>query len=704
MEKQPKTPPYTQNRELSWLRFNQRVLEEGADPQVPLLERLKFVSIFTSNLDEFFMIRVGSLFDIAQMDADHLDNKSGWTATQQLDQIYKAVGPLYHQRNETYTAIKKEMTSKGIHALDYKDLRTSEAKYVREYYKSNIRPILAPQIVDPHHPFPHIANKEVYIVALLKRKGETVLGLMPIPSILPPILRLPGEDFRYIRMEYILLNFAQDMFGKYEIIEKNCMCITRNADIHPDDEAYVVSMDFRTLMKKALNKRRRLAVVRLEVNYPMSDAFSKMLCEKFEITQTQIFVSSIALKLNYAFDLIAMLSDEQRKSLTFPTHTPTPTPEIVPGKRIISQIRQKDLLTFYPYQSMDTFLQMIREAANDPAVISIKITIYRLAKKAKLVDYLCAAAENGKEVTVLLELRARFDEQNNIDWSERLEDAGCKIIYGFDVYKVHSKVCLITCKDKNGIYYITQVGTGNYNEKTALLYTDLSLTTANPEIGRDAVEFFKNMSIANPDGRYKRLLVAPNHLKDVILDLIDAEIEKGVHGSIFLKMNSLTDIDFINKLTEASKAGVEIKIIVRGICCVLPHIPGQTDNILITSIVGRFLEHSRVYCFGSGDEQSIYIASADLMTRNTERRIEVACPILDPAIKRDIIEMMETHWSDNVKARVICADGSYSKKIDNRQPFNSQEYFIRHYETLTPPQKAKSSMLVKIRRLFGSGS
>ncbi len=696
-------PPYTQNRELSWLRFNQRVLEEGADPQVPLLERLKFVSIFTSNLDEFFMIRVGSLFDIAQMDAEHLDNKSGWTAAEQLEQIYTAVRPLYEQRNAIYKQIKKEMADQGIHALEYKHLRSSEVKYIKEYYKNDIRPILAPQIVDPHHPFPHIANKEVYIVALLKRKGATVLGLMPIPSSLPPFVRLPGAELRYIRMEYILLQFAQDMFGKYDIIEKNCMCITRNADIHPDDEAFVVSMDFRTLMKKALNKRRRMAVVRMEINYPMSTNFSSLLCDKFEINPTQIFVSAIALKMGYAFDLIPMLSPEQQELLAYPPHTPAP-PKLQQGVKIIRQVRQKDLLTFYPYQSMDTFLQMIREAAHDSSVISIKITIYRLARKAKLVDYLCAAAENGKEVTVLLELRARFDEQNNIDWSEKLEDAGCKIIYGFDVYKVHSKVCLITCKDKNGFYYITQVGTGNYNEKTASLYTDLSLTTANPEIAQDAVEFFKNMSIANPDGNYKRLLVAPNGLKNVLLELIDREIEKGAMGSIFIKINSLTDIDFIRRLAKASKAGVEVKLIVRGICCLLPQTPGETDNILVTSIVGRFLEHSRIYCFGRGAEQNIYISSADLMTRNTERRIEVACPVLDPALKREIGDMMETHWSDNVKARVLRSDGLYAKKIDNRPPLDSQKHFIESYKTKADTLPKRERTFAKVRRIFGMRS
>lgn len=437
--------------------------------------------------------------------------------------------------------------------------------------------------------------------------------------------------------------------------------------------------DFRDLMKKLLNKRKKLSVIRLEANFPMSDKFSSYLCKRFDIETRQIFISDTPLKMGYVFNLFSKLSPSQVRQLTYKEFKPAKNTGLSLQQSIIKQIKQKDSLLFYPYESMDSFLRMIKEAANDNHVISIKISIYRLAKKAKLVDYLCAAAENGKEVTVLMELRARFDEQNNIDWSEKLEEAGCKIIYGLDAYKVHSKVCLITLKDKTGISYITQVGTGNYNEKTAELYTDLSLFTADPTIGRDAVEFFKNMSIASLDGIYEKLLVAPKNLKSVLMGLIDMEIKKGAKGAITIKINSLTDIDFIHKLAEASKAGVNINLIVRGICCLLPRISGETDNINIISIVGRFLEHSRIYSFGTGDEQKIYIASADLMTRNTERRIEVACPVQDKALKYQINRMLEAIWYDNVKARILFNDGNYIKKIDNRTLIDSQMYFLNEY-------------------------
>lgn len=670
---------YTQNRELSWLKFNQRVLEEAADVNVPLMERMKFISIFTSNLDEFFMIRVGSLFDLSLVDDEHRDNKSGMTAKEQLDKIYSEVLPLYEQKSNIYKEIKIEIQEYGVSPLDFGELEATEVKYIKEYYKANIKPILSPQIVDTHHPFPHIANKEIYIIALLKHKADFILGLLPVPNTLPEIVFLPGSDIRYIRSEKILLEYANDVFGKYEIVEKNCMCVTRNADINPDSEDFESVEDFRSLMKKLLHKRKKLSVIRLEANHSMSDKFLNYLCEKFGITSNQIFISDTPLKMGYVFGLFSRLSNAQTKQLTYPVNSPVYSTSLNAKTSIIKQIKQRDLLLFYPFENMDSFLQMIREAANESSVISIKISIYRLAKKARLVDYLCLAAENGKEVTVFMELRARFDEQNNIDWSEKLEEAGCKIIYGLDAYKVHSKVCLITLKEKSGISYITQVGTGNYNEKTAELYTDLSLITANPEIGRDAVEFFKNMSIGNIEGHYDHLLVAPTNLKKVLLELINEEIEKGDRGAITIKINSLTDIDFIDKLTEASKAGATIKLIVRGICCLLPKINGETDNITIISVVGRYLEHSRIYSFGKGDEQRIYIASADLMTRNTERRIEVACPVMDKYLKHQINNILEAIWYDNVKARILLNDGSYTKKIDNRTSIDCQEYFAQVY-------------------------
>ncbi len=670
---------YAQNRELSWLRFNARVLEQGGEESVPLMEQLKFVSIFTSNLDEFFMVRVGSLADMALVEPHATDNKSGWTAKEQLEKIYEAVRPLYEQKTAIYYRIKEGLKLYGVHPLNFCDLAPSEVKYVKNYYRSNIKPILSPQIVDAHHPFPHIPNKEICILLALKRKNENILGILPLPSSLPEVLYLPGSEIRFIRLEHILLEFASEMFSRYEITEKNIACITRNADITTRFDVMEYMEDFRTRMRKLLSKRKRLAVVRLELNYPVSEQFKSMLCQHFKIMPYQIFISATALKMGYIFDLFAKLTPPQKKQLVYAPFTPTPSVNLNPNFSILKQVQKKDVLLHYPYESMDIFLQMIREAAHNPDVISIKITIYRLAKKAKLVDYICAAAENGKDVTVLLELRARFDEQNNIDWSEKLEDAGCKIIYGFDEYKVHSKICLITMKEKNDVSYITQVGTGNYNENTAKLYTDFSLITADHNIGQDAVEFFKNMSIGNSDGNYGHLLVAPTTFKPTLLSLIDEQIALGEKGMINIKINSLTDVDFIEKLRDASRAGVTVRLVVRGICCLVPGVPDETENVRIISIVGRFLEHTRIYSFGSGEDRIFYISSADLMTRNTERRIEVACPIYDKDIKAELEHIQETAWQDTVKARELLSDGSYKRTSLQHGAVDSQEALLLEY-------------------------
>lgn len=667
---------YTQNRELSWLKFNERVLEEAEDPSVPLLERLKFVSIFTDNLDEFFMIRVGSLFDLSMIDGKRRDDKSNLTPEEQLTAIYREVRILYHKKTKVYNEIKESLKQFGVHPLDYQELEKNEVKYIKEYYKTSVEPILSPQIVDTHHPFPHIANKTLCIVSMLKHKGKNTLGILPVPASLPEVIFLPGNDVRYIRTEKILFEFVESVFVNYELIEKNILCITRNADISPDDEAFEASEDFRSKMKKMLSKRKRLSIVRLEANYPLSEKTLVTICDKFEIHESQIFVSDTALKMNYIFELFNRVNSRQRTQLTYPVFNPATPAGIDLNQSVIKQCKRQDILLFYPYESMRTFLQLIKEASCDSSVISIKITIYRLSKKTKLVDYLCTAAENGKDVTVLLELRARFDEQNNIDWSEKLEESGCKIIYGFDAYKVHSKVCLITMKEGNQVSYITQVGTGNYNEKTAELYTDISLITANPAIGQDAMDFFKNISIGYFEGNYSELLIAPVGFKRQLLTMMDEEIIKGAAGNIFIKINSLTDIDFIEKLALASRSGVKIQLIIRGICCLLPGVRGETDNITVISIVGRFLEHSRIYCFGSGQNQKIYIASADLMTRNTERRIEVACPIIDKKNKDQISKMLETLWSDNIKSRILQMDGSYIKKYLNGSGIDCQNIFI----------------------------
>lgn len=653
---------YTQNRELSWLKFNQRVLEEAQDPDVPLLERMKFVAIFTSNLDEFFMIRVGSLYDMASLKEMELDRRSKMTPKEQLERIYEAVEPLYKERDKTYSEIKKRLSPYGICGLSFKELQDPEKKYVKKYFKEQILPVLSPQIVDRNHPFPHLLNKEIYVIASLKRGNQKLFGLVPVPTYLSEILLLPGHDIRYIRMEKILMEYLEIIFDKYEVSDKNYICVTRNGDVSPDDEALDINEDFRNLMKKTLSKRRKMAVVRLETANPLTENMERYFCDRFCITPKQIFRTKMPMKLSYIFSVAEKVPEHMRRTLIYEPFVPQKSAMVDEETSMIRQIRKKDILLSYPYESMEPFLKLLKEASTDPSVVTIKITIYRLSKKARLVEYLCAAAENGKEVTVLIELRARFDEQNNIDWSERLEDAGCRVIYGFENYKVHSKICLITCKTRNGYQYITQIGTGNYNEKTAAMYTDVCLMTADREIGQDGAAFFQNMCMGNLGGSYRHLLVSPYSLKKKVLELIEEETRKGENGRIIMKMNSVTDVDFIEQISRASRAGVEVDLLVRGICCIRPGVEGYTDHVRVTSIVGRFLEHPRIFSFGRGSAQKLYIGSADMMTRNTEKRVEVGCPVYDEDLRARLNHMLQVMLEDNVKARVLDAAGTYLKK------------------------------------------
>ena len=700
---------YTQNRELSWLQFNARVLAEAEDENVPLLERFKFLAIFTSNLDEFFMIRVGSLCDMAAVDKEHTDSKSGLTAKEQLHLIYKAVEPLYARRDAAFSDVDSKLSAIGLRRLTMDSLAPDEQKYIKRYFKDIIAPVLSPQIVDSHHPFPHLEGKVLHIAALLSHKKTERLGLLPVPASLPPVVFLPETPSRYILTEDILLAYADHVFEMYDVLEKTVLCVTRNADIQVDDETFgVEGGDFRKKMEKLLRQRRRMAVVRVEINRPISDHFKEHFRSRFEVSDAQIFLSRTApLKLGYAFSLGEHLPEKKRAFLSDAPFTPQQPAMLSAGQSLLKAALQRDILLSYPYESMEPFLQMIREAANDPSVLAIRITIYRLASKAKLVEYLCAAAENGKDVTALIELRARFDEQNNIDWSERMEEAGCKIIYGFEDYKVHSKICLITRRERGAVRHITQVGTGNYNEKTAKQYTDVSLITADERIGQDAGAFFNNMALGNLSGRYSRLFVAPTSLKNNILALMDEQIAKGKDGYILLKFNSLTDIDVIAKLREASCAGVTVEMIVRGICCLLPGVPGHTENITVTSIVGRFLEHSRIYVFGRGDEEKMYISSADLMTRNTERRVEIACPIDDPAVRTRLHDILYAMQHDTVKARVLQPDGTYCKKPAVPDPICAQDLLMQQAIENARKQAAQPAphpgFLKKIRKWF-SGS
>lgn len=698
---------YTQNRELSWLAFNERVLAEAADESVPLLERLKFASIFTSNLDEFFMIRVGSLFDLMGVEPGRRDSRSGMTPEEQLHAIYDAVRPLYREREAVCLGLERLLRRYDICRLEWKELSGSEKKYCQRYFHSEVEPIISPQIVDTHHPFPHLKNNVLHIGAWVKYRSRDVFGVIPMPEALPGVLFLPcDEGLRYIHMEELLLHHAGDIFANYDVRAKCVFRVTRNADINPEDEAFDMDEndDFRKKMRKALRQRTRLAPVRLELSERISGDFLEYLKKRLPVTDEQVFFTSAPLRLDYAFSLAGKLADpELRRALTYPEFKPCRNAQIRTGESMIRQISRSDKLLSFPFESMSPFLTLLKEASEDPDVISIKITIYRLARKAKLVEYLCAAAENGKDVTVFIELRARFDEQNNIDWSERLEDAGCNVFYGFESYKIHSKICLITRRERGEIRYITQVGTGNYNEKTAEQYTDVSLLTANRDIGQDAVEFFKNMSIGELDGEYRHLLVSPYSLKREVLRLMDGEIAKGSAGRMRFKINSLTDMDIIERLRKASRAGVRIDMVVRGICCILPGIPGETENIHIVSIVGRFLEHSRIYCFGEGESERMYISSADFMTRNTQRRVETACPIYDSAVRAKLNGIMDLCLMDNVKARELHADGSYSPVHGGEERFDAQQLQMeRAIDAAAEPEPApeRESVIGRLLRRF----
>ncbi|GAA6523412.1 polyphosphate kinase [Lawsonibacter asaccharolyticus] len=669
--------PYMQNRELSWLTFNERVLEEARDPSNPLAERLKFVSIFTSNLDEFFMIRVGSLYDMAVMGDDQVDSRTGLLPSQQLEAIYRRAVLLMEQRDQVYAQLQTQLQAYGVCEVSPGQLAGKDKDFLKTYFKTQLLPILSPQIVDINHPFPHLQNKSVYVVARLHGKDRSLFGIVPVPPSAPDVVYLPGEDLRYVRTEQLLLDNLKRVFDPYGVAEKNCVCVTRNADIAPQDEGFDVDDDFRCQMQKLLHKRKRMAVVRLECAAPLSEALSAFLCKRCHVTPAQIFLSRAPMRMGFVHPMLKKLPEPLHSALLYPPFSPQ-TPPKPKRETYLHLVQRRDLLLSYPFESMEPFLRLIREAASDPSVLSIQITIYRLAQKARLVEYLCAAAENGKEVTAVIELRARFDEQNNIDWSERLEDAGCRVIYGFSDYKIHSKVCLITLKGKSGIQYVTQIGTGNYNEKTSEQYTDLSLITADQGIGRDAAEFFKNMAVGNLEGSYHNLLVSPSNLKQIILLLIGEETARGSHGRIIMKMNSLTDYDVMEKLAEASRAGVRIDLIIRGICCLRPGVPGHTEHISVTSVVGRFLEHSRIYSFGSGENQHLFLGSADMMTRNTQRRVEVICPVYATHTKARLNHILDILLRDTVKARALDSEGSYQKKVPapGAPGLSSQDFFM----------------------------
>ena len=689
---------YTQNRELSWLKFNERVLAEATDVSVPLIERLRFVSIFTSNLDEFFMVRVGSLFDLNVIAPDDAENKSGMTPAEQLDVIFHAVRPLIARRDEIYRQLSKELADAGIAEVPYEFLTDSQRAYVHDYFKENIRPLLSPQIIDRSHPFPHLKNKALYAAALLSDRSKTVLGIIDIPKSVPPILMLPGAQIKYVRTEAVVAAHLKKTFKIYDVVEQAVISVTRNADISMDEEKFDEdNPDFLNYMAKLLRKREKLAPVRLELQ-GKATRLAKQLAASLKLDMRQVYTCDCPLKLNYAYML-----DKCPPQMYYPPYSPVYPDYLNRDRPIHEQVRQRDVLLFYPYQSIQPFLDLLKQSASDPAVVSIKITIYRLANNSAIAKALCEAAENGKEVIVLMELRARFDEQNNIEWSRELEEAGCRIIYGPEGRKCHAKICLITRREKSGISYITQIGTGNYNEKTSTLYTDFCMMTADPMIARDAIAFFENMLIGYLMGDYERLLVAPNAMKDRLIRMIDQETAKGPEGRIIIKANSVTERDLIDKLSQASCAGVKIDLIIRGICCIVPGVPGKTENITVTSIVGRFLEHSRIYSFGKGTEKTIYLSSADIMTRNQIRRVEVACPVQSAEIRQMLSEYLDRLLSDNTKAWKLQSDGTYLECTPGEEePLTVQGYYLDHPLLLPPsatPKKTFRDRLLNRLRL-----
>lgn len=652
---------YTQNRELSWLSFNARILEEADDAQTPLLERLQFLSIFTTNLDEFFMVRVGGLREQAASDSQWRDDQSGMTAREQLSRIYKKTRPLYKRRAKIYSDIMKTLAEQGIRRVSMKRLKKKEEEFAQSYFSSIVLPCLSPYIVQAHYPFPHVENKRMYVgVHLQDAQDQDCFGLIPVPQNLPEIVFLPKSSTRFLATEDVIMQYAGQVFSMYEVQESALFCVTRNADI-PIDLSKVKTGDaFRAQMERLLQKRTRADVVRLEVSRPVSKAFSRFLCSKFEIQGHQMFLTRAPIRLQYVSDLQAHTPDALRAALCHAAYIPR-APEMLMNQPLWAAVQQRDVVISYPYESMQPFLQMLRGAAHNPNVTEIGIALYRIATQAKLAEYLCAAAENGKKVTILLELRARFDERNNIDWSERFEEAGCNVIYGPPKYKVHAKLCSIRYKDGTCTRDVTYIGTGNFNEKTAKQYTDVALVTSDAEIGQDGNTFFDNMVRGIHDGYYQTLLVAPKDFRPQLLMHIAREAGKEMQGFIRIKCNSLTDVEVMRALSAASCAGATVQLIVRGICCLLPGVSEKTEHIEVHGIVGRFLEHSRIFCFGRGEDEIMYLSSADLMTRNTERRVEVACPVRRSAARARLHELLDIAWADTEKARRLTRKGDYER-------------------------------------------
>lgn len=672
------------NRELSWLKFNERVLEEAENTKVPLCERLSFAAIYQSNLDEFFMVRVGSLIDQELLGKGERENKTQMTAQEQIRAILPRVQELNTRKDIVYTQIMHSLEKQGVRLVDFHKITQQESARLRAYFQAEIEPLLSPSVIGKRQTFPFLRNRELYAVAALENKsGKKRLGIIPCVNtgsgkIFSRLINVKGSDM-YMLSEDLILHYMPRIFKGYQVKEKAIIRITRNADIDAD-ALYDEDLDYRDFMEKLIKKRKKLAPLRLEIEGDLSGETVKALCGHLDLNSCYVYYAKSPLDLSFAYEIQDLL--RKNTQLFFEKRVPQKSPMFSQGQPILDQIRKEDKLLSYPYESIKPFLQMLHEAANDPDVISIKMTLYRMARQSKVVEYLIEAAENGKEVFVLVELKARFDEENNIEWSRLLEDAGCRVIYGLDGYKVHSKLCLITKRSEDRIEYYTQVGTGNYNEKTSRLYTDLSFMTSNVQIGMEAARIFQALAMGQTPDELKHLLAAPNCLQNRVIEMIDGQIELAKSGQpsyIGLKMNSLTDKKIIDKLVEASQAGVKIDMVIRGICCLIPGVQGYTENISVRSIVGRFLEHSRIYIFGVKENARVYIASADFMTRNTLRRVEVAAPIENEKLKKLLLDMFDVMLRDNQKARVELPDTTYAMasalELQNDPPLNAQEYF-----------------------------
>lgn len=684
LRKPPRDFSYTQNRELSWLRFDNRVLDEAFDESVPLFERLKFVSIFESNLDEFLMVRVGGLSDLAELKKQPVDNKSNMTASEQVDAVMAEMPGLLTRWESIFKNIEGKLDTLGVHRARIDSLTPEERTFVTRYFQAYVSPIISPLVIDPRHPFPNLRNGALYLACGLDgvTDEESLLGLIEIPASMNRVVEIPSPTgtYSYILLEDVILACLDSCFGSYKPLDRALIRVTRNADIDPDGEGVEEEEDYRQHMKRILKKRLRLQPVVLAVSGSLEKATLKTIRKALELSRRSVFTCDIPLNLGYVFGIEGKIPEHLRNELLFTPFKPQPNPTIDMTRSIREQVLQHDKLLFYPYEAMNPFLDLVHEAAYDPECISLRITLYRVAKQSRLCESLIDAAENGKEVTVLMELRARFDEQNNIEWAERLEEAGCTVIYGSEGFKCHSKICQLTYREGMALTRLTLLGTGNFNEKTAKLYSDFMLMTAHPGIGEDANLFFRNLSLGNLRGDYRFLGVAPVGLKPLIMRGLDREIQRALVGEparVFFKLNSLTDREVIDKIAEASCAGVCVDMIIRGISCLKPGVPGKTENVHVRSIVGRFLEHARVYAFGV-DSDMIYLSSADMMTRNTEHRVEIAFPVLDPTCRALVHEYMGMQLRDNVKARSLTSDGTWVpvKRAEGEKPFNSQEALL----------------------------